>query len=123
MRSENGGRRMTPTLFWQKVNDYCEENQIIFAQLAKDINEKCDKTGVYNYRTKNIYPPTWALRCLEEIVGADILYETVIDKMAQRKNSGTELERLFLELRSKVSKETAQKQRMIRRIKRQMGCW
>lgn len=114
---------MTPTKFWQKVNDYCEENQISFAQLAKDINEKCDKTGVYNYRTRNVYPPTWALRCFEDVVGADCLYEAVIDKMTQRKNSGADLERLFVELHKKISKETAEKQRMIRKIKRQMGYW
>ncbi|MEY8514503.1 DUF7339 family protein [Lactococcus taiwanensis] len=114
---------MTPTLFWQKVNDYCEENQVSFSQLVRGIEENAGKTGLYNYRTRNVYPPTWALKCFEDTVGADCLYETVIDKMTQRKNSGADLERLFIELRKKISKETAEKQRMIRRIKRQMGYW
>ncbi|MEY8515247.1 DUF7339 family protein [Lactococcus taiwanensis] len=113
---------MTPTLFWQKVNAYCETEGISFGQVAKIINEKTQSTNsIYSYRTRNQYPPSATLRYFVEILGADCVYEVAMQKMEHGGNgsSGRFLEQLTLALRDQISDETRERQRLRRRLKKE----
>ncbi|MEY8515276.1 DUF7339 family protein [Lactococcus taiwanensis] len=115
---------MTPTLFWQKVNAYCEAQEIDFSQIAKSIKEKTKSTNsLYSYRTRNRYPTNATLGYFVEIVGVDCVYEVAMEKMEHGPSGSScqSLEQLTLALRPQISKETREKQRLRRRLKKQSG--